>query len=90
MKDSGFDFDRMAAVRKSAAEVFGLPVERIRFYEEMCDVEMRWVRFVFDSIEPEAYIYAMTSMRSLLPRRERLRAEWSYKFETASADAGGR
>lgn len=67
------------AIRTRAAAIFGLPVEQIRFYGELTELQSRWVTWTYNTIAPDDYVYAVAVSHNMVPRRERIRPEWHFE-----------
>ena len=59
--------------KKRYADIFGLPAEQIRFFNELTDAQIDKVRQYFTAglINVDKYVYAIKRDGSLVPRRER-------------------
>ncbi len=59
-----------------ARQCFGLPVEQVRFFDELTEVQQDEVYWHFGRQNPGNYIYAVKRDGGLVEQRERKRPEW--------------
>lgn len=57
-------------VKDYYARQFGLPVDQVRFFDELTDDQVSEVFWNFSPVDPEKYVYALKSTGKLVSSRQ--------------------
>jgi len=66
----------MSIKNQYADKCFGLPVEQVKYFEELTEDQQAAARTRFGRLGVERYVYAVKRDGSLVANRERFRPEW--------------